>query len=615
MALPLPPLPDWRKVLAPGSRLFIGSGAACPHELMLRVLAQAERLNDIQLYQSLTLGPSPWTEERYRRFLSVNAFFLDPRLSDLVNAGQDDYTPVHSSEIPQLLRDGVIPIDTALIMVSPPDAWGYCSLGPSVSLLPAVLSVARTVVAQINPLMPRVAGAGQIALNQIHYAFEHSAPLPEFVGPVPTAAHRQIGYYAAQLVDDGDTLQAGVGAVGQALLQALGRHRRLGWHGELIGNDVKALFEAGVLDNSRKTLLPGKIVGTMLLGSQALYTFADGNPHLELRPTEFVNHPINIARNDQMVAVNSALQVDLTGQVALDSVQGKFRAGIGSQVDFVRGAALSRRGRPIIALPSTEVDDQGRTRSRIVAQMPLGAGVGLHRADVHYVITEYGIASLRGRSIQERVQELIQIAHPDFREDLLREARTHHLVPPYFQLSPPPRDAEGSLLQREKIRLRDGGDYVLRLLNPSDDRRLQEFFYSHNEDTILRRYGFLVTRMSRERAFELVGVDQNRDLALGIFELQGPRQVIHAVGRYYLDRNGTSAEVAFVVGERKRRLGMARVLLRRLIDVARARGLLHFWARVDRDNEAMLALFRSLGGQELPGESLEELRVEIPLAG
>ncbi|MDP0500140.1 MAG: GNAT family N-acetyltransferase [Verrucomicrobiota bacterium JB022] len=613
ISVQLPPPPDWRDILRPGSRLFLGSGAACPHALMDQLLQQERYFNDLQLHQTLTLGPAPWTERAPSRQFSVNAFVLDPRLSDLVNAGQDDYTPAHSSEIPQMLEEGIIAMDTALIMVSPPDAYGYCSLGPSVGLLPAVLRVARRVVAQINPRMPRVGGLAHVPVSSLHYAIQHEAPLPELPAPEQTPAHRQIGYFAAQLIDDGDTIQTGVGAVGNAALQALRQHRHLGFHSELMGDAARELFEQGVIDNSRKRLLPGKLVATALLGSQALYDFADGNLHLDLRSAEFVNHPQNIARNDRVVAVNSALLVDLTGQVAMDSVQGKFRAGIGSQIDFIRGAAMSRRGRPIIALPSTWVDDQGQRRSRIVAQMPPGAGVGINRADIHYVITEYGIATLRGRSIQERVQELIEIAHPDFREELLRDARQHNFVPPYFQLSPPVAEHDSSLLQRSKLRLRDGIDYVLRLLNPSDGRRLQEFFYSHTEETILRRYGFTVTRMTRERAFELVGVDQNRDLALGLFELQGPRQVIHAVGRYYLERDGLSAEMAFVVREKKRRLGMARLLIERLIAVAKSRGLHKLWARVDRDNEAMLALFRRFGAREVPGESLDELRVEIPL--
>ena len=392
------------------------------------------------------------------------------------------------------------------------------------------------------------------------------------------------------------------------------QHRNLGIHSEVIGDGVMELFKAGVIDNSRKTLLPGKAIAAHALGSSELYSFIDTNPHFDFRPTEFTNNPLNIARNDNMVSINGALLSDLTGQVVVDTIQGMFRSGVGSMVDFVRGAAMSRGGRPIIALPSTGISDSGERFSRIVADLPMGAGVGCHRSDIHYLVTEHGIASLRGRTIQERVQELIQVAHPDYREDLLGKAREHHLLPPYFQLPPPWKESQHGIRVRS-LTLKDEKEYILRPLAPADDRRLQEFFYSHTEETIVRRYGFTVTRMSRKRAFELVGIDQNRDLALAVVELQGPRQVIHAVGRYYLDRNGKGAEMAFVVSEHKRRLGMARILLERMVEIARERGLEHLWAQVDSDNTPMLALFRKFGSMESPGEDMHTVQVDIRLKG
>jgi len=283
---------------------------------------------------------------------------------------------------------------------------------------------------------------------------------------------------------------------------------------------------------------------------------------------------------------------------------------MGSQADFLRGAALSPGGRPIVAMRSTSTDEQGNSRSNILADLPAGAGIGISRADVHYLVTEFGIATLRGRTVQERVSELIQVAHPRHQEELLEAAHARGLVPKAFRL-PPPYEESSDGIKVRKVRLKDEHDYILRPLNPSDDRRLQAFFYSHTEETIIRRYGFTVTRMSRERAFELVGVDQNTDLALGVFELQGPRQVIHAVGRYYLDRNGKSAEIAFVSSEQKRRSGMARCLLERMIEIARKRKVATLWAQVDRDNGPMLKLFRHYGAKELPGDDLHTVRIEI----
>ncbi|HSH09690.1 MAG TPA: GNAT family N-acetyltransferase [Oceanipulchritudo sp.] len=608
------PLPDWRKCLRPGMRVHLASGAACPVALVEDLLAHVKEIGDLELMQGLTLPPAPWLEKRHHPYLKVNAFYLDAQLGRLVNEGFADYSPAHYSEIPTLYRDGTIRIDAALIMVSPPDDFGFCSLGPTVEWTPAAIEMAKVVVAQINPRMPRTGGLSHLHVSKIHYAIEQDAPLSELAPGFDDPAYLQIGEYAAQLISNGDTLQFGVGPVATGLVAALSNHRNLGIHSEVIGDGVMELFKAGVIDNSRKTMLPGKIVAAHALGSSELYSFLNTNLHFDFRPIDFTNNPLNIARNSNMVAINGAIMTDLTGQVVVDSVKGLFRSGVGSMVDFVRGAAMSHGGRPVIALPSTGFDDDGKRFSRLVAELPMGAGVGCHRSDVHYIVTEFGIASLRGRTIQERVQELIQVAHPDFREELLGQSRQHHLLPPYFQLPPPWHDT-GHGIQVRRLHLRDDKDYILRPLGPADDRRLQEFFYSHTEETIVRRYGFTVTRMSRERAFELVGIDQNRDLALAVVELQGPRQVIHAVGRYYLDKDGESAEMAFVVAENKRRLGMARTLLERLIEIAGQRGLPKLWAQVDRDNTPMLALFREYCAVESQGEDMHTVRIEIPLAG
>ncbi|MEX0331959.1 MAG: GNAT family N-acetyltransferase [Puniceicoccaceae bacterium] len=607
------PAPDWRKCLRPGMRLHLASGAGCPVKLMEDLLPHVKVIGDLELVQGLTLPPAPWLEKPYLPHLKVNAFYLDPTLEKLVNEGFADYSPAHYSDIPKLYRDGTIRIDAALIMVSPPDEFGYCSLGPTIEWTQAAMERAKIVIAQINPEIPKTGGLSHIHVSKINYAIEAASSLPELPAAEEDKAYAQIGEYAAQLINNGDTLQFGVGPVAAGLTAALRQHRNLGIHSEVIGDGVMDLFRLGVIDNSQKTLLRGKVVTSHALGSSELYAFLDRNFHFDFRPAEFTNDPINIARNDNMVSINGAILSDLTGQVVVDSVKGLFRSGVGSMVDFVRGAAMSRKGRPIIALPSTGMDENGERFSRLVADLPAGAGVGCHRSDVHYLVTEHGIASLRGRTIQERVQELIQVAHPDFREDLLRQAREHHLLPQYFQL-PPPWTAEAHGVQYRRLQLRDEKEYILRPLGPADDRRLQEFFYSHTEETIVRRYGFTVTRMSRERAFELVGVDQTRDLALAIVELQGPRQVIHAVGRYYLDKDGRSAEMAFVVSENKRRLGMARTLLERLMEIARERDLNYLWAQVDRDNSPMLSLFRAYGADESKGEDIHTIRIEIPLS-
>ena len=608
----LPREPDWKACIRPGMRIHLASGAGCPVELVKSLLRHVHEIGDLELIQGLTLQEAPWLDEKYRPHLKVNAFFLDEKLGELVNRGSADYTPAHYSDIPVLFSDGTIRIDAALIMVSPPDAHGYCSLGASVEWSLAAIRSARVVIAQFNPRVPRTNGLSHIHLSKIHYGITADAPLQELPQFEESAEYDQIGTYIAQLIRNGDTLQFGIGPVANSLATALLQHRNLGIHTEVAGDAVMQLFQAGVIDNSRKSLLPGKIVCSHSLGSGRLYEFIDENPHFDFRPTEFTDNPITIARNDNMISINSALITDLSGQVVVDSLKGMFRSGVGSMVDFVRGAAMSRNGRPINALPSTGIDENGNRFSRIVADLPMGAGVGCHRSDVHYLITEQGIAGLRGRTIQERTQELIQVAHPDFREDLLAKAREHQLLPPYFQLPPPWKESKHGI-QIRKLQLKDLQEYILRPLGPADDRRLQEFFYSHTEETIVRRYGFTVSRMSRERAFELVGIDQNRDLALAVVELQGPRQLIHAVGRYYLDRDGAGAEMAFVVSESKRRLGMASILLERMIEIAGERGLERLWAQVDRDNTPMLSLFRRYKAVEGEGDDMHTVTIVINL--
>lgn len=611
-----PPPPNWLKCIHPGMRIHLGGGAACPIDLIEDFLAAVHHIGDLEFFQSLSLQNSHWAEERYSNNLKVNAVYLDPHLANMVNDGIADYSPCHYSDIPAMIQDGTIRIDAAFIMVSPPDSHGFCSLGPSIGWSPSAIDAARCVIAQINPKLPQTAGQSWIHESRINFSItkEHELPeLPPYKSQHKEDPYERIGQYAAQLVNDGDTLQFGLGPVGNALANALHGHRHLGIHSEVFSDAMQKLFADGVIDNSRKTLVHGKIVTSNALGSRSLYAFIDQNPHFDFRPTDFVNNPITIARNDNMVSVNGALMADITGQIVLDSLSGLFRSGVGSMVDFVLGAAMSRGGRPIIALPSTRFAEDGSRVSNVVAQLPAGAGVACQRSDIFYIITEFGIATLRGRTIQDRIKEMIQIAHPDFREELLKDARNHHLLPSYFSIPPVQLEALNTT-QAQRLHLKDKKVYLLRPLNPADDLRLQEFFYSHTEETIVRRYGFTVTRMSRQRAFELVGINQNTDLGLAIIEMLGPRQVIQAVGRYYLDPDGKSAEMAFVVAESKRRLGMARVLLTRMIEVATQRRLHKLWAQVDHDNTPMLKLFRKCNSVEAPGEDPHTICIEINLA-
>ncbi|WP_130472997.1 GNAT family N-acetyltransferase, partial [Candidatus Magnetaquicoccus inordinatus] len=340
----------------------------------------------------------------------------------------------------------------------------------------------------------------------------------------------------------------------------------------------------------------GKTVTSFCMGSKALYDFVNNNPLIEFYSSDYINNPATIAQHENMVAINSALEVDLSGQVVSDSIGNRFYSGIGGQVDFIRGAARSRGGRPIIALPS--VTNQGK--SRIVPIIAEGAGVVTSRGDVHYVVTEYGIATLRGRSIRERALELIQVAHPDHREMLLQQVRKSYWVPAYQKMTPAPVKGLGDVPVK-KFKAKDGQHYFLRPLQPSDERRLQEFFYSHDKETLLLRYHYVPTRLSREGAYSLVNIDQNQDLALCITSRQGPREELQAVGRYYRMPETATAELAFVVREEKRGQGFGRFLLRRLIRVAKARKLEKLLAVVYADNQPMLTLLEHTGFTVVPG--------------
>ena len=391
------------------------------------------------------------------------------------------------------------------------------------------------------------------------------------------------------------------------VLHYLGSHKDLGVHSEMVSDGIIDLIAKGVINNSKKTFHKGKTITTFCMGTRRLYDFVDSNPHIEFYPSEHVNFPARIARNDNMVSINGAIEVDLTGQVVADSLGYRFYSGIGGQVDFIRGAAMSKGGIPIIALPSTA---KNGTVSRIVPYITEGSGVVTSRGDVHYVVTEWGIATLRGKSIRERALELIQVAHPDFRDHLLQEVRKHYWVPEYQHQRPTTVPELG--IEVKKLQFA-GEKYEQRPLHPADERLLQEFFYSHNKETLLLRYSYHPKQMTREKASTLVGVDQERDLALSLFRRSGPREKIVAVGRFYFLEQGNSAEVAFIVREELQGKGMAKHLLGEMMQIAQARGIATMQAYVRAENRPMLRVFDYHGFKRKPSESPREVILERDL--
>lgn len=413
------------RLIASDSRIYLGGGAGVPHALEQALVERASELGNVEVVSVLTFSGGEYMGREYATSFRHRALFMGENARAAVKDGRADFMPIFLSEIPDLFRASagraaILPLDAALIQVSPPDEHGFCSFGVEVGVTKPAAHAAKRVIAEVNAQMPRVLGDSFIHLNKLDAIVETDYALPQVPQGKFGAVQDCIGQRIAELIPDGATLQLGIGSIPDAVLFHLQDKRELGIHTELFSDGVIDLVERGVITNDKKTLHPGKMIAGFLFGSQRLYDFAHDNALIELHPSDYVNDPFIIAQNDNMIAINSALEVDLTGQVCADSVGPMFYSGIGGQVDFVRGAARARGGKPIIALPATAKNDQ---ISRIVPQLKPGAGVVTSRGDVHYVVTEYGVAFLHGKSIRERAQALIQIAHPKFQEELEEYAR------------------------------------------------------------------------------------------------------------------------------------------------------------------------------------------------
>lgn len=406
-----------------GQRVFVHGASATPHVLIDALVRRADALRGVRLTHLHTAGSAPYTEERYAEHFRHEALFTGSNVRAAVNAGRADYIPAFLSEIPALFQSGALPIDVALLNVSPPDAHGYCSLGTSVDCALSAARNATTVIAQINHAMPRTLGDSFIHIDRIDHAVEVDAPPDPIAASAPTDIEQQIGAHVASLIEDGSTLQLGIGSIPNAVLAALSQHRALGIHSEMFSDGVVDLVERGVVTGERNPLHPGKLVSSFVMGSQRLYDFVHDNPMVEMQPANATNDTAIIRRNHRMVAINSALEIDLTGQVCASSIGDRVYSGIGGQVDFMRGASLAPGGKPILALPATAA---GGTASRIVGHLQPGAMLTLTQGNLHYVVTEFGIANLYGKNLRQRAEALIAIAHPAFRDALSAFARSLH---------------------------------------------------------------------------------------------------------------------------------------------------------------------------------------------
>jgi acetyl-CoA hydrolase len=410
--------------VASGHKVYLGSGCAAPHTLIDALTARAEELQDVEIIHHLTLGEAPYIAPDMKGHFRLNDCFVGANTRQAVNEGRADYVPVHLHEMARLFRRRVLPIDTALIIVSPPDEHGFCSFGVEVGVTKPAALAARHIVAEVNRQMPRTLGDSFIHVSKIDAFVEVDRDLDEFRPAPPTGIERRIGEHIASLIGDRACLQLGLGSIPNAVLDYLDGRQDLGIHTEMFTEALPGLIQRGVVTGEAKNVHPGKAVAGFVMGTREVYDFAHDNALLEFHPTDYVNHPLRIAANDNMVAVNSAIQVDLTGQVCSDSIGEQIYSGFGGQADFIRGAAMSKGGLPIIALPAMTSDAQ---ISRIVPNLDHGSGVVVTRADVHVVVTEYGIAHLLGRNVRQRAEALIGIAHPDAQEGLLAAAHRRGL--------------------------------------------------------------------------------------------------------------------------------------------------------------------------------------------
>ncbi len=404
-----------------GNRIFLTGNCSVPQQLLAALVrrAHAAEVEDVEIVQVLTIGDTDYVNPDLEGKLRVNTLFISPNVRQAVNQGRADFTPVFLGEIPHLFKRGILPIDVTLVHLSPPDEHGFCSFGIEVGLTKPAAEASKMIIAEINENMPRTLGDSFIHVSKLDYIVEVDYPLAEMPQGSPGEVQQRIGAHIAEMIPNGATLQMGVGGIPDAVLLYLQDKKDLGVHTEMFSDGIIPLVESGVVNNSRKTLHPGKIIVGFILGSKTLYDFVDNNAMVEFHPSDYVNDPFLIAQNEKMVAINSAIEVDLTGQICSDSIGHYFYSGVGGQLDFIRGASRSKGGLPIIALPATA---KGGQISRIVSELKVGAGVVTTRNDVHYVVTEWGVAELYGKTIRQRVEALINIAAPEFRDRLRREA-------------------------------------------------------------------------------------------------------------------------------------------------------------------------------------------------
>ena len=601
--------------LRSGHRVFLGTGCGEPTVLVEAMTKIAGNLADVEIVELLTKGHAPYAEKKFANCFKINSFFIGHNVREVIKEGRGDYTPVLMSDIPRLFNSGQFPLDVALIQVTPPDARGKMSLGVSVDIVKSAAENASLVIAQVNPQMPWTRGDSLIDIYDLDILVPADVPLLERKSRPVNPVSEKIAALVAGLVPSGSTVEFGlgrvpsVGRIPQAVISALKDKHDLGIHTELITDDIMELIKVGAITGNRKSTDRGKVVASFCMGSKELYDFVDDNPLFSFRPTEYVNDSNVIGKQNRMVSINMALEIDLTGQVCSDSEDGSFYSGVGGQVDFNRGASRSDGGRAIITMPSRTRDG----KSRITSRLSSGAGVVVSRATVHYVVTEYGVAYLHGKSVQDRTLALISIAHPDHREQLLKEAiEVKYIRQDFVQVEGKFVVAPQDMMKATYL-INDGTELHFRPIHPTDEPLMRDLLYDLSKETLYYRFMSHNQHFGQKEIQNFVYVDHRTDVAIVGTIPEAHGDDIVAVGRYYLDEKTNRAEVAFVVRDEFQNKGLGTFMFKHLITIAKASGIAGFTAEVLRDNKRMQAIFNNSGYkvQSVVEEGVYSVRIEF----
>ncbi|MCP4130027.1 MAG: GNAT family N-acetyltransferase [bacterium] len=580
-----------------GDRIFISTGCGEP-EYLVRALtnyvsSHPKAVADAEIMHVWSLGVAPYTDQKFNDNFRHNSFFVGNNTRKSVNTGLADYTPIFLSRVPELFKKHMIPIDVALIQTSLPDKNGYVSLGISVDITKSAIEEATLIIAQVNPRMPRVHGDTFIHISTIDYIIPYEEKLLEYSPKVPGEIAHELGRYVARIVNDGDTIQIGYGSMPNAILNSLKDKKHLGIHTELFCQSMVELIERGVIDNSMKSIDRGKSVAAFCMGVEETYKFIDDNPSIDFRDISYTNNPVVIARQHNMTAINAALQIDLTGQATAESINDTFFSGIGGSADFMRGSVWAPGGKTILVLQSTATTPEGETVSRIIPFLETGAGVTLNRGDVNYVVTEYGIAHIHGKNIRERAMDLISIAHPKFRPQLIEKAKELNII--YRdQAYIPGKKGEYPKLFETLRTTKNGLELILRPVRINDETLIKDLFYSLSDTSFRRRFMSARRDMPHELRQDFVVIDYSRELVILACVKNGEKETAVGMGQLIKDDN-QMAEIAFAVSDKSHNMGIGSELLSYLTVLAKRQGLQGFTAEVLVENKPMLHLFNKQG--------------------